>query len=223
VATILVIDDEPGILRFVKRALENEGHTVCVSTDGSDGLRRACDQPVDLVILDLAMPGLDGCAVLAALMARDPSQRVIVLSAMGDVVTRVRCLEAGAADFLCKPFAVRELLARVASRLKEGSTGHAPGSDVLTSGSLRLDLRRRTLDVDGRMVELSHREFLLMQHLMGKPGLVCTREELLSEVWGYAFDPGTNVVDVYIRRLRLKIQENLIGTVRNVGYTLRSA
>jgi DNA-binding response OmpR family regulator len=222
-ANILVIDDEPGILRFVKRALEAEGHTVCVNTDGSDGLRQACDQPPDLIILDLAMPGLDGCAVLAALMARDSSQQVIVLSAMGDIVTRVRCLEAGAADFLCKPFALRELLARVNARLKDSSGRHPASADVLTAGPLRLDLRHRTLNIDGRVVELSHREFLLLQHLMGKPGLVCTREELLSEVWGYAFDPGTNVVDVYIRRLRLKIQENLIGTVRNVGYTLRSA
>jgi DNA-binding response OmpR family regulator len=156
-------------------------------------------------------------------MAHDPAQRVIVLSAMGDVVTRVRCLEAGATDFLAKPFAVRELIARVRSRLRDRSAVGPQEPELLIAGPLRLDLRRRTLSVDGRTVELSQREFLLLQHLMGKPGMVCTREELLSEVWGYAFDPGTNVVDVYIRRLRLKIQENLIGTVRNVGYTLRSA
>jgi len=220
-ANILVIDDEPGIVRFVRRALENDGHTVTASPDGAEGLRVAATGHHDLIILDLLMPGVDGLSVLAALTCRDDGSPIIVLSALGDVSTRVRCLDGGAADFLPKPFAIRELLARVHLQLRHLPQGHE--SNVLTAGRLRLDLRTQTLHVDGRPVQLSRREYSLLAYLMSRAGAVCTREELLSEVWGYSFDPGTNVVDVYIRRLRTKLCADLIGTVRNAGYTLRSA
>jgi DNA-binding response OmpR family regulator len=221
---ILVIDDEPGILRFVRRALESDGYTVLTTTDGAEGLRLAAENRPDLVVLDLVMPGLSGNAVLAALLADESTSRVLVLSAVGDVQARVRCLDAGAVDFLPKPFAVAELLARVRSRLREvANASGRTADDELHCGPLRLDLRTRRLHSGTRHVELSQREFALMQHLMRHAGLVCTRTELLSEVWGYAFDPGSNVVDVTIARLRSKIHDLRIETVRNVGYSLQLA
>jgi DNA-binding response OmpR family regulator len=219
-ARILVIDDEPEILRFVRRALDGEGHEVDVTTDGAEGLRRALETPPDLLVLDLLMPGIDGTTVLCALVAQRPDIRIVVLSAAADTGRRVDCLELGAVDVLAKPFAVRELVARVGARLREHPAGSEPGT--VTSGDLVLDLRRRVLAIDGRSVTLSQREFLLMAHLMRKAGAVCSREELLNEVWGYAFDPGSNVVDVYVRRLRNKLQNDQIRTVRNVGYELQT-
>ncbi len=220
---ILVIDDEPGILRFVRRALEAEGYTVFTATDGTEGLRLAAEQRPRLVILDLIMPGLSGTAVLAALLTDRADTRVLVLSAVGDVQARVRGLDTGAVDYLPKPFALAELLARVRSRLREGTDDHGPASEELVCGPLRLDLRTRRLHSPSRHVELSQREFALMQHLIRNAGAVCSRAELLSEVWGYAFDPGSNVVDVTIARLRAKIKDLRIETVRNVGYSLQRA
>lgn len=220
---ILVVDDEPGILRFIRRALESEGYTVFTASDGSEGLRLAAEHRPALVILDLVMPGLSGTAVLAALLTDRSDARVLVLSAVGDVQARVRCLDAGAVDFLPKPFAVAELLARVRSRLRDANGENRAAAEELQCGSLKLDLRTRRLHSATRHVELSQREFALMQHLMRNAGSVCTRAELLSEVWGYAFDPGSNVVDVTIARLRSKIKDLRIETVRNVGYSLQHA
>ncbi len=219
---ILVVDDEPDLLRFVRRALEAEGYQVQTATDGADGLRQALTTEPDLIVLDLLMPGVDGQAVLSAVLAHDPEMRVLVLSATADVQARIACLERGAVDFLAKPFAVRELLARVRSRLRPDGNGNHT-ADVLRVGGVTLDLRARRIQVDGRVTELSHREFLLLQHLMRHPDVVCSRQELLSEVWGYDFDPATNVVDVYVGRLRAKLRKDLIQTVRNVGYQLQSA
>jgi DNA-binding response OmpR family regulator len=218
---VLVIDDEPGILRFIQRGLMADGHTVTVSSDGADGLRLARQQHPKVIILDLVMPGLDGRAVLKELAATTPAPRIIVLSGMADVRTRVGCLEAGAADYLLKPFAMAELTARVHAQTRSYRTDDVP--DALAAGRLTLDLVLRRLSVDGRTVTLTNREFLLLQHLMSKPDVTCTRDELLSVVWGYTFDPGTNVVDACIRRLRSKIKADAIDTVRNVGYALRSA
>jgi DNA-binding response OmpR family regulator len=161
-----------------------------------------------------------GEAVLSALMAQDCSLRVLILSATGDVRLRIACLEQGAVDFLAKPFAVRELLARVRSRLQENNANRR--KDILQVGNIVLDLQTRQLLVEGRPTRLSQREFLLLQHLMRNANAVCSRQELLSEVWGYDFDPATNVVDVCIGRLRAKLRPDLILTVRNVGYQLQS-
>jgi DNA-binding response OmpR family regulator len=222
-AKILVIDDEPGILRFIRRALESEGYAVSTATDGAEGLRLAAQQSPELVVLDLVMPGLSGTAVLAALLADRRETRVLVLSAVGDVQARVRCLDAGAVDFLPKPFAVAELLARVRSRLREIQAAQDGPADELQFGGIRLDLRTRRLVNGDRHIDLSQREFSLMHHLMRNAGAVCTRTELLSEVWGYAFDPGSNVVDVTVARLRSKLSDLRIETVRNVGYALQRA
>ena len=219
---ILVVDDEPELVRFVRRALEAEGYQVLTATDGADGLRLALTRMPDLMVLDLRMPGVDGEAVLAGVLARSPSTRVLVLSAAADVEARVRCLEQGAVDFLAKPFAIRELLVRVRSRLR-APTEKGPDEYLLRAGLITLDVRGRRLRVNGREASLSEREFLLMQHFMRNPDAVCSRSELLSAVWGYDFDPATNVVDVCVRRLRAKVSRDVIQTVRNVGYQLQSA
>ncbi|HEY0693826.1 MAG TPA: response regulator transcription factor [Kribbella sp.] len=218
---ILIIDDAPDLLSFVRRALETETYQVLTCTDGLDGIRLALSERPDLVILDLVMPGVHGEAVLSALMAQDRSLRVMILSATGNVQLRIACLEQGAVDFLAKPFAIRELLARVRSRLQEDTSKRR--KQTLRVGNLVLDQQARLLLVDGEPTPLSKREFLLLVHLMRNPDAVCSRQELLSEVWGYDFDPTTNVVDVCIRRLRAKLRSDLILTVRSVGYQLQSA
>jgi DNA-binding response OmpR family regulator len=218
-AKILVIDDEPEIVRFVHRALENDGHQVDVATDGAEGLRRALTNRPSLVVLDLLMPGVDGQAVLAGILAQDARQKVLVLSAAADVHTRVECLERGAVDFLAKPFSVRELIARVNTRLRDPvpQVGH----DFIRVGTLALDVRRRQLSVGDQIHELTHREFLLLAYLMRRVGRTCSREELLSDIWGYDFDPGTNVVDACVARLRRRLPVDVVHTVRNVGYKLQ--
>ncbi|GAA1644501.1 two-component system response regulator PrrA [Kribbella alba] len=218
---ILIIDDAPDLLSFVRRALETETYQVLTCTDGLDGIRLALSERPDLVILDLVMPGVHGEAVLSALMAQDRSLRVMILSATGNVQLRIACLEQGAVDFLAKPFAIRELLARVRSRLQEDTSKRR--KQTLRVGNLVLDQQARLLLVDGEPTPLSKREFLLLLHLMRNPDAVCSRQELLSEVWGYDFDPTTNVVDVCIGRLRAKLRSDLILTVRSVGYQLQSA
>lgn len=220
---ILVVDDEPDLVRFVRRALEAEGHLVLTATDGADGLRLALTEDPDLMVLDLLMPGVDGHAVLSGALGQRPGLRVLVLSAAADVEARVDCLERGAVDFLAKPFAIRELLARVRSRLRVVTDD--PRRDHLVHvGGIALDVRSRSLRMDGgRQVVLSQREFLLLLHLMRNADAVCSRAELLSAVWGYNFDPATNVVDVYVGRLRAKLSKDVIQTVRNVGYQLQSA
>ena len=222
-AKVLVIDDEPAIVRFLVRALESSGYAVLAANDGAEGLRLAAEHRPDLVILDLVMPGLSGVAVLAAMTAQDPACKIVVVSAQDDVEGKVRCLDAGAADFVAKPFAVTELLARVRLRLRATAKTEATSETELHSGNLRLDLRTRRLSNGAREVDLSQREFALTQHLMRRAGAVCTRAELLSEVWGYAFDPGSNVVDVTIARLRGKLRDLKIETIRNVGYVLQEA
>jgi len=220
-SNVLVIDDEPDILRFIQRGLTADGHTVTVTSDGADGLRLARQQHPNVIILDLMMPRLDGREILRVLASNAVKPRVIVLSGVTDVRTRVGCLEAGAADYLLKPFAMAELIARVHAQTRSYRDDEIP--DSVETGGLTLDLVLRTLHVDGRTVPLTNREFLLLQHLMSKPDVTCSRQELLSEVWGYSFDPGTNVVDACIRRLRSKMKSDAIDTIRNVGYTLRSA
>lgn len=220
-ARVLVVDDEPRILSFVSRALASAGFAVEGAEDGEEALKRVRTGRYDLVILDLLLPGLDGVTVLRHIMDHQPDQRVLVLSALSDVETKVRCLETGTCDYLSKPFALAELIARVRTRLH-----HSPGVQahpVLKVGDVTLDLLRRTVDAGRGPIALSEREFLLLQHFMRRPEQVCTRQELLSDVWGYDFDPGSNVVDVYVARLRAKLGNHVIETVRNVGYCFRSA
>jgi DNA-binding response OmpR family regulator len=214
-ARILVIDDERRIVRFVSRGLQAEGYLVDSAENGADGLRAALDGRYDLVVLDLLMPGLDGAAVLSRLLAAQPGQAVIVLSCLATTAIKVRCLEAGAQDYLAKPFSLDELLARVRVRLRTSADRHATN---LVVGRLRLDLIRREADSGTGRVQLSEREFLLLRELMRHPGRIVSKQRLLSAVWHYHFDPGSNVVDVYIRRLRAKLGADAIVTMRGEGY-----
>lgn len=218
---ILVIDDEASILSFVSRALTAHGFRVECARDGSHGLELARSADYQLVVLDLVMPGLNGVATLKGLVAHHPEQPVLVLSALGDVESKVRCLELGAVDYLTKPFALAELLARVRARLRSSA---GPGDEhYLRVGPVTLDLQRHVAETGHGAVGLSSREFDLLLHLMRRAGTVCSREQLLLDVWDCPFDPGTNVVDVYIRRLRSKLGRDSIETLRNIGYSLRAA
>ena len=213
---ILVIDDEPRIVNLVTRALRAEGYAVEVASDGAAGLGAALAVPFDLVILDLLMPGVGGTDVLAQLLARKPGQPVIVISALTDTASKVNALDHGAEDYLAKPFSLEELLARVKVRLRHSELGQV----VLVAGGLTLDLIRRQVEgVSGR-VTLAEREFLLLRELMSRSGETVTKEQLLASVWGYHFDPGSNVVDVYVRRLRAKLGGDTIRTIRGEGYRI---
>ena len=215
-ARILVVDDEPGICRFVSRALERDGHAVSTAATGADAIRLAAEDDYALVVLDLILPGVSGLDVLRTILARQPTQRVLMLSAIGDAATKVECFQNGAVDYLAKPFAVAELVARVRVRVSE--TRAAVVRRWINVGAVALDLQRRVATVDGRTFELSQREFVLLNHLMQRAGQVCRREDLLADVWGYTFNTSSNVLDVYIRRLRTKLDPDRIETVRNAGY-----
>jgi DNA-binding response OmpR family regulator len=216
----LVVDDEPRIVSFVARALAAEGYRVDSAHDGARALELAASVPYDLIVLDLLLPELDGESVLQEMIERRPEQRVVVLSAIADVETKVRCLELGASDYLSKPFSLAELSARIRARLRQAGAGARHRS--IRRGAVTLDLTRRVAASDGREVSLSEREFLLLEHLMRADGDVCSRQRLLADVWGYSFDPGSNVVDVCVGRLRGKLGPDVIETVRNVGYRLRT-
>jgi two-component system, OmpR family, response regulator len=216
---ILVVEDEARILSFLARGLEADGYAVECACDGRDGLSRAVDGHWDLVILDLLLPGLSGLDVLAALQRRRPQLPVLILSARADLPTKLRGFELGASDYVAKPVALDELLARVRVQLRKSRPGDAANS--LCEGRLVLDLARRQARIGDVVCDLADREFRLLHHLMLHVGEVISRERLLSEVWGYAFDPGSNVVEVCIRRLRKKLgPEAPIETVRHAGYRL---
>jgi two-component system OmpR family response regulator len=220
---ILVVDDEPEIRDFLVRALVADGYMVDSGRDGADGLREAVARHYDLVILDLVMPGPDGRSVLAALRRERPSQAVLVLSCVSDVATKVDCLDLGAQDYLTKPFALAELLARVRVRVRGE---HQPGGphlhEVLRAGQLMLDLGRLQADSGIGPVALTRLEVMLLRELMEHAGQSVAKDQLLATVWGIDFDPGSNVVDVCVRRLRSKLGFDLIETVRGAGYRLAS-
>ncbi|MPZ92495.1 MAG: response regulator [Actinobacteria bacterium] len=215
---LLVVDDEVRIVSFVSRALSAEGFTVDGAYDGKRGLELARSGIYDLVVLDLLLPGMDGVSVLKSIIETLPDQRVLVLSALSDVATKVDCLELGALDYLPKPFALAELVARVRARLRQPAS--RLDGRFLVAGGLRLDLVRRVAELHGKSVPLAQREFLLLQHLMRKRGEICSREQLLSDLWGYSFDPRSNVVDVCVGRLRSKLAPHVVETVRKVGYRI---
>lgn len=215
-ARFLVVDDELRICRFITRSLEAYGYQVDSAANANAALRLIAANDYALIILDLLLPDLDGYDVLKRVVGANPSQRILVLSAIGDVESRVRCLRLGAVDYVTKPFSIAELVERVKRRVDEQAGPSM--SRWLEAGGVRLDLQRRALNVNGHVIVLSPREFVLLEHLMRRANEVCTRIELLGDVWGYSFDPGSNVVDVCIRRLRAKLEPDLIETVRNVGY-----
>lgn len=216
---ILVVEDEPRISSFLEKGLRASGFTPTVVADGEEALALSRSGGFDLLLLDLGLPSRDGMSVLEELRRSDPRLPVIILTARGDVEDTVVGLEGGADDYVTKPFRFEELLARIRARLRTEAT---PGDTTLRAGEVTLDLRTRRATVGGESVELTAREFALAEVFFRNPGQVLTREQLLSHVWGYDYDPGSNVIDVYIGYLRRKLGSARIATVRGMGYRLES-
>jgi len=219
---ILVVEDERRLAQVVRKVLEEEGHTVDVATDGEEGLAMAMDSSHDVIVLDILLPGIDGFEVCRRLRAGRVDTPVLLLTALDGVEDRVRGLDAGADDYLPKPFAFQELLARLRALGRRRVQARDP--DQLETASLVLDLRRRRAVRDGRAIDLSPKEFALLEFLMRNQGRVVTRTQILDHVWGYDYSPDSNLVDVYVTYLRRKIdrghQRKLIRTVRGAGYAV---
>ena len=222
-ARILVADDEPGIRAFIGRALDAAGYVPDFAATGPEALRRALGGHYDLIILDLVMPEMTGQEVLERLLAARPDQAVVVLSCLADVASKVACLEHGAQDYLTKPFSLAELLARVRLRVRPrgvAENGHDRAAEIVRAGGLTLDVGHLVADAGDGAVPLTRLEFLLLRELAEHVGRSVPKGRLLASVWGYDFDPGSNVVDVCVRRLRSKLGFELIKTVRGEGYQL---
>jgi DNA-binding response OmpR family regulator len=218
---ILVIEDEPTLAGFIEQSLRADGYAVTVCHDGPGGEAAALTGDYALVLLDLTLPGKDGLEVLRAIRVRLPDLPVVALTARAAVEQRVEGLDRGANDYVTKPFSLEELLARVRAQLR------APGqreASVLDAAGIRMDLRTRRVAHDGHDVQLTAREFEVLAYLMRHPDQVLSREQILNAVWGFDFDPGTKVLEVYIGYLRRKLgatgEADPIETVRNVGYRL---
>jgi DNA-binding response OmpR family regulator len=221
---ILVIEDEPGIVDFLERGLAAHGFDVISAIDGASGTERALGANVDLVVLDLMLPERNGLEVLADVHAAKPTLPVIILTARGEVEHRVAGLDAGAVDYLSKPFSLNELAARIRAQLRMAA--QAP-TTTLTAGDIDVNLLTREVRRGGELIRLSTTEFELLVYLLRNRGHVLSREQILRAVWGYEYDPGTNVVDVYVGYLRRKMRRGdrraPIVTVRSVGYRFDAA
>lgn len=216
---ILIVEDEPRIAAFLEKGLNANGFTITVIDNGEDAAYMARSEDFDLVILDLGLPGKDGLSVLKEIRGQGDRIPVIILSARDGVGDTVSGLEGGADDYVTKPFRFEELLARIRVRLRNDNVSN---EKILTVGEVVLDLRTRKVKVSDRTLELSAREFTIAETFFRHPGQVLSREQLLSHVWGYDYDPGSNIVDVYVGYLRKKLGSDLIETVRGVGYRLRT-
>ncbi|MGZ5355151.1 MAG: response regulator transcription factor [Solirubrobacterales bacterium] len=218
---ILVVEDEAPIAEFIQQGLEAEGYAVTVAPDGDTGLARALSGDFALVLLDVLLPRLGGLEVLKRIRGERPELSVILLTALGETEDKVVGLDLGASDYLTKPFAFEELLARIRTQLRQPQ--QRAGTE-LRAGGIKLDFRTRTVERGEHEVHLTAREFELLAYLMRHPDQVLSREQLLNGVWGYDYDPGTNVVEVYVGYLRRKLgddgDESPIKTVRSVGYRL---
>ena len=220
---ILVAEDDNVIADFVAQGLREAGYAVDVASTGTEGLKKALDGAYDAAVIDVMLPGIDGLAMIEQLRARHVRTPVLILSARRSVDDRVKGLQAGGDDYLTKPFAFAELLARVQALLRRA--GGAAEPTRLTTGDLSLDLLTRRVERAGKPLDLRPREFALLEYFMRHPGRVLSKTMILSHVWGYSFDPGTNVVDVLVSRLRDKVDrefdQKLIHTVRGAGYVLK--
>ena len=216
---ILIVEDEAPFASFLEKGLSANGYTTKVAPDGTTAAAIADDEEFDLVILDLGLPDIDGLDVLRMLRQRGATLPVIILTARDDTDDKVSGLDAGASDYITKPFSLEELLARVRARLREESRVEVT---VLEAGEVALDLRTRRATVSGKTIPLTAREFTMLETFMRHSDQVLSREQLLSHVWGYDFDPGSNVVEVYVGYLRKKLGDELIETVRGMGYRLHA-
>ena len=214
---ILIAEDEARIASFLEKGLKANGFATSVAGDGRDAITLASSGRYDLLILDLGLPGKDGFTILEELRAQGSKLPVVILTARDSVRDTVAGLEGGADDYITKPFRFEELLARVRVRLRGD---HVPEETVLRVGPAALDLRTRRIELDGASSDLSAREFALAEMFFRHPGQVLSREQLLSHVWGYDFDPRSNVVDVYVGYLRKKLGKGAIASVRGMGYRL---
>ena len=219
-STILIIEDETRIAAFVAKGLKSAGFTSHATASGVEGATLAVHGGFDLVVLDVSLPDIDGFEVLERIRGQGVAVPVILLTARSSVADRVAGLEGGADDYMPKPFSFEELLARIRLRLRT-DTGQSAGDPTqLSHNGLTLDLRTRRATVGAKSVDLSAREFALAETFLRNPGQVLSREQLLSNVWGFDFDPGSNVVDVYVRYLRGKLGKERFETVRGMGYRL---
>jgi two-component system, OmpR family, response regulator QseB len=219
---ILIAEDEPRIAAFVEKGLRANGFTPTLSTDANEAISLALGGNFDLLILDLGLPGRDGLEVLEELRGQGEFLPIIILSARDDIQDKVAGFEGGADDYLTKPFRFEELLVRIRARLRSNSSASVVQEELeLQSGDIVLDLRTRKAKVGEKWIELPSREFILAETLFRHPGQVMSREQLLDRVWGYDYDPGSNIVDVYVGYLRKKLGSELIETVRGMGYRLK--
>lgn len=218
---ILIAEDEQRIASFVQKGLSANGFTTAVVVDGDAALNLARTGDFDLLVLDIGLPGKDGFTVLRALREARVGIPVIILTARDSVQDTVAGLEGGADDYMSKPFRFEELLARIRLRLRPAE--RVPEATVLHAGELSLDLRSRRARIGTRTIELTAREYMLLELFLRHPGQVLSREQMLSHVWGYDFHPGSNVVDVYVRSLRRKLGDERITTVRGMGYALSTS
>jgi len=218
---VLVVEDEPKIASFVRDGLEKNAISVDLCQDGDSGHEYASSKPYDAIVLDIMLPGRDGLSILRSLREQKNEVPVILLTARAELSERLEGLNLGADDYLTKPFFVEELVARIRAIARRAS---GENLNALEHGPLSVDLLTRQLLVEGKEIELTTREFNLLAFFLRSPGRVLTRTQILEQVWGYHFDPGTNIVDVYVRRLRQKITPNgeprLFEAVRGVGYRL---
>jgi len=214
---ILIAEDEPRITRFLVKGLRAEGYATTAAADGDEALYLARSGEFDLMLLDLGLPKQDGLRVLGEIRRASVKLPVIVVTARGSADDIVTGLDSGADDYLAKPFRLTELLARVRARLRAPA---APEAATLVNGDISLDVRTRQAHIGSLVIDLSAREFALAETFFRHPGQVLSREQLLSRVWGYDYDPGSNVVDVYVRYLRNKLGPDRITTIRGVGYRL---
>jgi DNA-binding response OmpR family regulator len=217
---ILIVEDETHIFTPVQKGLCANGFVTSVAATGQDAINLATDADFDLLILDIGLPDMDGWVVLKELRQRGEQLPIIILTARDDIHDKVAGLEGGANDYVTKPFSFQELLARIRLRLKENQVTTQKEEQILKSGNISLNLHTHQVYIGDNIVELPAREFSLLETLMKNPGLAISREQLLKDVWGYDYDPGTNIVDVYVGYLRKKMGNKSIETVRGIGYRL---
>lgn len=218
---ILIAEDEPRIVAFLEKGLRANGFTTAVAQDADEAILMAQSDNFDLLILDIGLPVKDGLMVLEELRGRGEQLAIIILTARDNVSDKVTGLEGGADDYMTKPFRFEELLARVRLRLRDSRLPKSKQEMVLSAGDIFLDLRTRQVRVGEQLIELPAREFTLLETFLRHPGQVMNREQLLDHVWGYDYDPGSNIVDVYVGYLRKKLGSKRIETLRGMGYRLR--